>query len=266
VEVCLTTGEAAVTLDPDHGGRIASLRVDGLDLLVPVPSTPAAGLDWGLFPMAPFAGRVREGRFRWAGQEHQLDLNLAPHAIHGTVYDQVWKVDHADVTDAVLVAPLGPRWPWPGRVVHRIRLGVDHLDLRLEVYAEDEPFPASCGWHPWWRRQLARGGPLDIDLEARSMWLRGEDGIPTGDLVAPTPPPWDDCFTDLSSPMELRWPGALAVEIDTTCLDLVIFDHPEDAICVEPQTGPPDALRLAPVVVEPGLPLVAETSFRWRRA
>jgi aldose 1-epimerase len=260
MEVELTAGAARVVVDSERGGRLASFVVDGLELLV---GAGDSALDWGCYPMAPFAGRVRNGRFKYKGREHQLERNLPPHAIHGTVFDQPWKVEHADVTDAVLVADLGERWPFPGRVVHRIRLGDDALELRLEVWAEDEPFPASCGWHPWWRRRLSRGEPLALDLEAGAVWVRDEEGIPSGDLEPPPPGPWDDCFTDLAGPPVLRWEGAVELTVDSSCMDVVVFDEPSHAVCVEPQTGPPDALRLTPVLVEPGLPLVAEATFGW---
>jgi aldose 1-epimerase len=262
VEVEIAAGPTTVTIDPERGGRISSIRVDDLELLV---GAGDGALDWGCYPMAPFAGRVRDGRFRYAGREHQLERNLPPHAIHGTVFDQAWKVDHAEETDAVLVTDLGDGWPFKGRVVHRIRVDDDALELRLEVWAEDEPFPASCGWHPWWRRRLSRGGDLELAFDAGAMWQRDPDGIPSGELVLPTPGPWDECFTELGAPPVLRWADALELTIETTCMDLVVFDKPSHAVCVEPQTGPPDALRLTPVVVEPGLPLVAEVTFAWRQ-
>lgn len=257
----LAAGGARVIVDAERGGRLASLAIGDLELLVGPSDDP---LGWGCYPMAPWAGRVREGRFRYAGREHQLERNRPPHAIHGTVYGQSWKVEHADDTDAVLVTDLGDGWPFAGRVVQRIRVAPGALELRLEVWAEDEPFPASCGWHPWWRRQLARGGPAEVDLAAGAIWLRDEDGIPTGDLVPPPPGPWDDCFTELSRPPVLRWEGALELAVETTCMDVVVYDELAHAVCVEPQTGPPDALRLTPVLVEPGLPLVAEATFAWR--
>lgn len=260
MEVELTAGAARVVVDAECGGRIASFAVDQLELLV---GAGDSALDWGCYPMAPFAGRVRNGRFKYKGREHQLERNLPPHAIHGTVFDQPWKVEHADVTDTVLVADLGERWPFAGRVVHRIRLAEDALELRLEVWAEDEPFPASCGWHPWWRRRLSRGAPVELDLAAGSVWVRDDQGIPSGDLEPPPPGPWDDCFTDLAGPPVLRWEGAVELTVDTSCMDVVVFDEPSHAVCVEPQTGPPDALRLTPVLVEPGLPLVAEATFAW---
>lgn len=261
MDVLLAAGPAQVRLDPEQGGRVASLVVDGMELLVTSGDDP---MDWGLFPMAPWAGRVRNGRFKYAGVEHQLAVNLPPHAIHGTVYTQAWKVDHHEPTDAVLVTDLGDGWPFEGRVVQRIRVDDRALHLRLEVWAEAEAFPASCGWHPWWRRRLERGDNVRLELDATAMWERGADHIPTGDLVVPTPGPWDDCFTELEEPPVLMWPGALELTVETSLQDLVVFTEPEHAICVEPQTGPPDALRLTPVVVEPGLPLVAEATFAWR--
>ena len=61
----------------------------------------------------------------------------------------------------------------------------------------------------------------------------------------------------------LRWGGALELTITSSCDDLVLYDLPTHAVCVEPQTGPPDALRLTPILVEPGWPLVAEATFGW---
>ena len=257
----LESGPARVAIDVERGGRIASLNVDGLELLV---SAADSAMDWGCYVMAPFAGRVRDGRFRFNGEEHQLPRNLPPHAIHGTVYERAWKVEEAGAADALLSCDLGPDWPFPGRVAHSVVLHDDRIELRIEVGADDEPFPASCGWHPWWRRRLSRGGPLELDLDARSMWQRGTDGVPTGELLTPPPPgPYDDCMTDLQAPPVLRWDGALELAVESSCDDLVVFDEPTHAICVEPQTGPPHALRLTPVVVEPGWPLVAEATFRW---
>ncbi|HEX9992774.1 MAG TPA: hypothetical protein VGB14_07600, partial [Acidimicrobiales bacterium] len=83
----LAAGPAVAVVDPDCGGRIASLTLDGAELLVTEGDEP---LDWGCFPMAPWAGRVRRGRFRFDGREHQLTVDLPPHAIHGTTYTRPW--------------------------------------------------------------------------------------------------------------------------------------------------------------------------------
>ena len=254
--IVLEAGAARVTVDPASGARLTSLVVEGIELLV---TDGEDDLHWGCYPMAPFAGRVRRGRFTFEGREWELPRNLPPHAIHGTVLDAAWDDDG----DGVLSTPLVDPWPFGGRVVQRFALAADHLGLTLEVHAGDRPMPASCGWHPWWRRDLGRGAAVEIDLAAASMYLRDDDGIPTGELVTPPSGPYDDCFTGLRRAPALRWPGALAVTIDSTCDHVVVFDQPAHAVCVEPQTGPPDALNLAPTVVRPGEPLVATTVLRW---
>ena len=61
----------------------------------------------------------------------------------------------------------------------------------------------------------------------------------------------------------LRWDDEIAVTIETDCPDLVVFDKLPEAVCVEPQTGPPDALNHDPFVVDRDRPLRAMTTWRW---
>lgn len=219
---------------------------------------------YGAFPMAPWAGRVRNGRFTFDDHEHQLPVNRAPHAIHGTVRDQPWTVDHESPDAAQWSTTLADPWPFGGRVVQRASLAPDSLALEMEVHAVDRPMPASCGWHPWWSRRLSRGDGVELELHAGSMYQRDEEGLPTGELVGVQPPPWDDCFTDLHEPAAiLHWPGAATVTIETDCPCVVVFTEPEHAVCVEPQSGPPDELNLEPRVVDPGVPLVVRTRWSW---
>ncbi len=127
---------ARLEVDLESGGRLASLEIAGLPLLV---GRLGDAIRWGCYPMAPWAGRVREGRFTYAGKSHALPITAPPHAIHGTVYDRPWR----DEGEGELSIDLGEAWPFPGRALQRISLEPDGLSLRLEVHAEHEPFPAS---------------------------------------------------------------------------------------------------------------------------
>jgi aldose 1-epimerase len=260
--IALERGPARVVLDPDGGGRIERLVVDGLALLVP---PEVDDHNYGCFPMAPWAGRVRDGRFSFEGVEHQLPLNKPPHAIHGIARDRRWRVQEQSPSRAVLTVDLGDPWPFRGRVVHTLALTADSLDLTMEVDASGSTMPASCGWHPWWHRGLARGEPVELELHAGAMYVRDADGIPTGELTPVAAPPWDDCFTDLGAPAAavLRWPGAATLTIRTDCPCVVVYTEPETAVCVEPQSGPPDELNLAPHVVTTDAPLVVHATFDW---
>jgi hypothetical protein len=121
------------------------------------------------------------------------------------------------------------------------------LDVSMTLHA-DEPQPVSLGWHPWFRRVLEPGGPpASLLFEADSMLERDPEGAPTGARIAPPPPgPWDDAFTGLRAGPSLEWPGRLRLEIASSCAWWVVYSTPERAICVEPQSGPPDAANLAP--------------------
>ncbi|MFO7589856.1 MAG: aldose 1-epimerase [Acidimicrobiia bacterium] len=257
----LAAGSAQVILDPDDGGRIVRLDVDGLPLLVPADVDAHAH---GMFPMAPWAGRVRDGAFEFQGEAYQLPVDAAPHAIHGTVRDRRWTVEEADATRATLSVDLGPAWPFAGRAVQRLELTPDSLALEMEVHATEVAMPVTCGWHPWWSRDLGRGEELEVELHADRMYRRDAEGIPSGEILDIVPPPWDDCFTDLGSPVAvLRWSGAATVTIESDCACAVVFTEPAHAVCVEPQSGPPDAFNLDPHVVTPGEPLVVNMTVRW---
>ncbi|HEY2888251.1 MAG TPA: hypothetical protein VGJ17_06520 [Candidatus Limnocylindrales bacterium] len=245
-------------VDLAAGGRLASFAIAGHELL----RTSGEGvLWWGCYPMAPYAGRVRDARFTFAGRQRRLPTRLPPDALHGTVLDRRWR----RLDDRTIETELGPDWPFAGSVVSRFDLTADRLTWRLELHA-GAAMPASIGWHPWFlRRPAGLDGELALELDAGAMYLRDSAGIATRALVSPPPPgPWDDCFTDLRRPPILRWPGFVELTIESDCRDWVVYTEPEDALCVEPQTAPPDALNSGPTIVEPGAPLVAEMTWRWR--
>lgn len=269
-ELELANGDNRVRIDLDRGGRLASLEVEGLELLVGAEagdSDPRSSFLWGCYPMAPYAGRVRNGRFEWNGVQHQLELGMPPHAIHGSVLDRSWEVSTSSGTEAVLETSLGEGWPFNGRALQRIVLEPGGLRLNLEVHSDSEAFPASLGWHPWFRRQLARGAGAELKFAAASMYTRDAEHIPDGSLALPSQGPWDDCFTDLESNPRIRWPAALELELSSTARHWVVYDEPEHAICVEPQTGPPNAFNLGTelfTVVSPTAPLEADFNLLWR--
>jgi aldose 1-epimerase len=164
---------------------------------------------------------------------------------------------------------LGPDWPFRGRVTQAIVLVPGGLEATLTVEAID-PMPVVLGWHPWFRREIA-GATAELTFEAHWMYARDAAGLPTGATIPPSPRPWDDAFTDIDIPPRLTWPGVLRLDIRSTAPSWVVFDERAEAICIEPQTGPPDAFNLAaavgvdPPIAAPGRPATIAMAWRWER-
>jgi aldose 1-epimerase len=261
--VVLAAGPARLEVDPADGGRMMSLQLGGHELLYAAGADPTMH---GSFVMAPYAGRVRDGRFSVAGREVHLPLTLPPHAGHGLVLDRAWTVREQSATTVRLDCVLDERWPWPGRVEQRIELAADQVRQTVTVHADGEAFPASLGWHPWFARRPSGWPPGRVELDAGAMLVRDVHYIATEHRVVPPPGPWDDCFVDVHWPVTLTWPGVLALEVSADTAYVVVFDSGDVAACVEPQTHPPDALNTGAALVRPGRPLEASMLWAWRLA
>ncbi|MFI1390946.1 aldose epimerase family protein [Streptomyces griseoaurantiacus] len=258
-QITLTAGTAEATLHPANGGRLTGLRIAGTELL-------RQGERYGCFPMVPWCGRTRDGRFRDGATVHQLPLNSPPHAIHGTARNAPWATARVTPTEAVLTYDLSEPWPYPGRVTQVVTLAEDSLTLAMAVETYGSSFPAQIGWHPWFHRSLD-GSEVSLDFAPAWQEERGEDHLPTGNRVEPRPGPWDDCFGMPDGvDVTLTWPGRLALTVASRERWVVVYDEQEEAVCVEPQTGPPNGLNTLPRLVTPLEPLEATTTWTWRPA
>jgi len=249
----LEAGDAQVTIDPDAGGRVAQITVGGVDLLVDERS--GGPLTWGCYPMAPWAGRVREGRFRFDDTAVSLPINLAPHAIHGTAFTDSWSVADAGRDYCELACDL--RWQFGGRTHQHLHLDEHGLTLMLSVLATTSAMPAVIGWHPCFR------APQWSDLEFARMYTRDQHHIAVPTLVPPKPRPWDDCFLEPLGPLRFRQQH-LTVTVDSDCDHWVVYDEQPHLLCIEPQSGPPDAFTIGGAArLEPGALLQRRMTIRW---
>lgn len=159
-------------------------------------------------------------------------------------------------------------WPFAGRVEQTFTLTPDGLTTVLRIESETATFPAQAGWHPWFRRRLGVGGPLELSFTPEWQEERGADYLPTGRRIPPLSGPRDDCYgTPGGVDATLEWPGALRLRMTSDCDYTVVYDLPQAHMCVEPQTGPPNGLvGPAARLVRPGDPLVATTRWAWSGA
>jgi len=283
-----STGGRAVIL-PEYGGRLHQLfaLIDGREeplLFSPEdPTEYALNPFWGgSFPMAPWPNRIAGGAFPWAGKAWTVPAERNSHALHGLVLNQPWDVVARTARVVELVTTLADGWPWRGRVWQRYEITPTGLRMKLEVRSEREAFPAGCGWHPWFRRDVADAASVRVSVPAASRYVL--DGqIPTGVSVAPSGASdlargpelgerrLDDCYTALSGPVEIEW-GRLRLRISIECAvpHVMVYTQPE-AFCIEPQSCAPDAFNLDARGIQgtgaafamPGRPVSIASRWEW---
>jgi aldose 1-epimerase len=268
----LRAGPARTTIDPGRGGRLASLAIDGRQLLLGPPSPDDRSIRWGCFLMTPWPGRLDGGRFEWGGRTIQLPRTHGQHAIHGLGWDRPWRVVATDGAMAALELDLAAAgWPMGGMVRETISLAADRLELSAEVTAGDSPMPAALGWHPWFLRRggasvrLRAAGVLEVDRmipTGRDRPVGGRYDLRDGPALGNRR--LDDVFVGVTSPITIAWPDLeLRIEFGADSSAAVVYTPPK-VFCIEPLTAVPNAFNAGTApVLDAGAGLASRTVFAW---
>jgi aldose 1-epimerase len=260
--VTLAAPGLSITLDLALGGRATSWLVDGCEVLGAESSVP---IESGMYPMAPWAGRVRDNTLRHGGGTYLLPPSHGEWALHGTVLaasSQLLSLTSTDDgAEATTVTDLGSDWPWAGRLTSTWRVNTHGVTTVLTLEAKGQAFPGVVGWHPWFKRRLGDGPAARWHLPNPRIAERLEAFRLSGRLTPLdlSSRVFDDAFLVEGQSASIEWPGHLRIDLTSSHPWFVVFDELSDFICIEPQTGPPNGINdgiVAPVtIVAPGQPL-----------
>lgn len=257
----LAHGKARATVDPNAGGRLVSLAVGGHDILAGADPEPGDDPSYysGMFPMAPFVGRLMGPRFSWRGDAYDLESSR-PHLDHGTVHDGRWQTDATDQRRASLHSPLGPVWPFSGTATLDYALSDAALDCTLTVVAT-EPMPVSLGFHPWFRRTVG-GHSLRYTIESPTVFSVDEAGSWHPRENEPEHP-WDAVLTTPSPTVSLGW-GPLELRLTSArATHWIVCETFDSAVCVEPLTALPNSTGDGSEIAEPGHAVLLDLRLEW---
>ena len=240
----ISDGRQRLVFDLALGGRATSWTVQGDDgrVLELLTRHSDADIDHGMYVMAPWAGRIRGN----AVGAHLLAANFGPWAIHGTVPWRPVEVSARSAASITFEQEL-TGWPYGGAVQMSWTLADGALETTIRVRSRGPAFPATVGWHPWLPRELA-GAAAVVELPATEQLVRGDDALPTGDRTSfgAQYGTYDDAFVVPEQRASIDWPGVSRLEVRSSAPWFVLFDQLPDALCIEPQSGPPDGLRSTP--------------------
>lgn len=259
-------GHTRAELEPEHGGRVVSLVINEFDVLGKPDDAPSSpDFFRGIFPLAPWAGRLPDGTITLDGRTYPVTNHTD--LMHGLVAESRWAV-FAKTRGAVgLRTHLGEPWPFSGSLVQRIRLANNRLAMEVSAFATDARMPVALGLHPWFRAAGTDGAPAAVEFHPRARlvptgshqrWRR------TADLGRR---PWDDLFTDVEHPLSIGWNGGPRILLTSSAGIWVYYERMHGAFCLEPWTASPSDVQLGLCdVATPGAPVTMTFSIRWDSA
>lgn len=233
--------------------------------------------------MVPFASRIRDGRFSFAGERVSLAANNLPepHAIHGHGFQRPWQQLAATET-SLLLEYLHPAdsWPWMYRARQHVALQEESLVIRLTVAnLSGRPMPLGIGLHPYFVSTPA----CRVLASVASQWRLDEELLPISAAAGRR----DDASSVLFRSGEQRdalysgWDGTAILELPERQAririqagpplnHLVVFaDAAAQAVCIEPVSNVVDAFNLSGdadpgdlyQVLQPDQQIIAEVSI-----
>ncbi len=256
LQVCPAAGGSITRYWWEHAGRT-------FEWLRPAAAADIAArnpLGLSCFPLVPFSGRIREGRFTFRERAVRLPLNFPPerHTIHGHGWQAPWTVTEA-TPDALVIeyAHDADAWPYPYRARQTFALGPASLVVTLELVNEGRaPMPAGLGLHPYFVRTAGARVLAEVD----KIWLNDREVMPIeladppaerrlGNGVGVEAVAMDNTFTGWSGRALVKWPewdAHLTIAAESPLIFLVVYTPPgEDYFCVEPVSNIADAFNYA---------------------
>jgi aldose 1-epimerase len=226
----------------------------------------------------PFPGRIAAAAYRFEGRDYRLEPGDAfGNAIHGFVLNRPWRVSErsdARVTGAFQALIDDPTilQRWPSDFSIQVAYEVRGRELVCNVRYENTgaaPLPCGFGTHAYFRLPLADGSRVENTIVSAPVYENWEleKMVPTGRrLAAPGHQPlaaglrlddhqFDTVFTGvrpdpdgrvrtrLQDPATGRVLTQTFESIFTQCV--IYTPGHRQAICLEPYTCVPDAIRLA---------------------
>ncbi len=210
------------------------------------------------FPLVPFSGRVRDGRFVFAGRHITLPRNFgnSPHAIHGNAWMLPWRItSHDDASASIVLEHERGDWPFAYRAEQNFALTPHALEVELLVSNTDTlAMPLGIGQHPYFPYTPG----MTLHAEVAQMWEAGDhmpvrltrneavESLARELKIASVS--LDNSFIGWKRVATIRWPETgrrLRMTAEPPLSYLVIFTPPSrEFLCVEPVSNTVDWLNL----------------------
>lgn len=139
----------------------------------------------------PFPNRIKDGKYRFLDQEHQLNMNYPQenNAIHGLVFDTEFKVVDAEDGEiaCTLILEYNAEDPRPGypftyiiKLIYRLNEQGGFECVFKVSNSTDQSIPVAQGWHPYFMAGSEKIDELSLQFPAEEVLEVDKQRIPTG--------------------------------------------------------------------------------------
>jgi aldose 1-epimerase len=215
----LISGPLRLIIDPEEGAAIRSFDLVRGEKRVPVLSAAhSKSTDAGesaLFPMAPFANRIRGNLLPIGGGNVALKPNGPdPLCLHGWAWQRGWDIAHAGCSACRLELSLRDHG-MDIRLSYAVELNFMGLFLSLSASNNGtSSCPAGLGFHPYFPRHA----DTTVRFKASDLWAEGPGHLPIGRTEIPAdeeysaaaklPCEWrNQCYSGWDGTAEIRQPS-----------------------------------------------------------
>ncbi|PZP48360.1 MAG: aldose 1-epimerase [Pseudopedobacter saltans] len=141
--------------------------------------------------LSPFVCRLTEGTFSFNGKQYHTGKHFdGKSAIHGLVYDELFELDHQEVTDDrasitlvrnVKADQYGFPFLYTIKIIYILKSN-DIVDIETIITNEgNETMPLNDGWHPYFRLDDRIDNTL-LKFRSKQMAIFNSSLLPTGEF------------------------------------------------------------------------------------
>lgn len=209
----------------------------------------------------PFTGRVKNGKYTYNNKNYQLEINNTEtkSALHGLVYNKQFKLLNYNASDEsqtiVLKYTEDKRtegFPYKYSIALTYTFFKNYFELDINIKNnDDDPFPFSLGWHPYFYSKSIYDSKLLIESNKKAIFDKNmslvkfsQNNYQSEFQIKNTK--LDDCFEIVKSDVGFitrDYKINIASTLKENYVQVYTPPSEENHIAIEPLTAPPNSLN-----------------------
>jgi aldose 1-epimerase len=244
----------------NQGGSLQELTLNNIQVIKEFESV-SSEKKYASSILFPFTGRIENGKYTFNNTVYQLEINNpeTKSAIHGLVYNKVFKIlNHKTTEDSLTVSLKHDQterevgFPFKYSIIITYTFFKNGIELTAHIEnKDDDPFPYSLGWHPYFFSENLQESKLSINSSKKIIFNKNMSPLRFAannynSEFQIEDKKLDDCFSLLKNAIGFKTPNYnvnLRSSASENYIQVYTPSTEKDCIAIEPLTAPPNCLN-----------------------